>query len=308
MEWGMSTAEQILDVRKVAGAIGAEVTGVRLSGDLDDSVVAAVRAAVLEHRVVFLRGQDHLDDETQAAFARRLGELTTAHPTVPSVEHDRTVLAVDSAGGNRANSWHTDVTFVDHPPAFSLLRAIVLPPYGGDTSWANTVTAYESLPAPLRELAERLWAEHTNDYDYATSHAVVELTEEQAARQEEFTATVYKTEHPVVQVHPETGEKALLLGQFAQRFVGLTGTDSRHLLALFQEHVTRLENTVRWQWQPGDIAIWDNRGTQHYAVADYGDLPRRLHRVTVVGTVPVGVDGRRSIARQGDASGYLAAG
>jgi len=153
----MSTVEQILDVRKVAGLLGAELTGVRLSGDLDDATVAAVRAAVLEHRVVFLRGQDHLDDETQAAFARRLGELTTAHPTVPSVKHDRNVLAVDSAGGNRANSWHTDVTFVDHPPAFSLLRAIVLPPYGGDTSWANTVTAYESLPAPLRELAERLW-------------------------------------------------------------------------------------------------------------------------------------------------------
>jgi taurine dioxygenase len=302
----MSTVEQILDVRKVGGVIGAEVTGVRLSGDLDAAVVAAVRAAVLEHRVVFVRGQEHLDDDTQAAFARRLGELTTAHPTVEG--YRRNVLAVDSQTGNRANSWHSDVTFVDRPPAFSLLRAIVLPPYGGDTSWANTVTAYESLPAPLRELAERLWAEHTNDYDYATSHAVVELTEQQAARQVEFTATVYKTEHPLVQVHPETGEKALLLGQFAQRFVGLTGADSRHLLALFQEHVTRLENTVRWQWQPGDVAIWDNRSTQHYAVADYGDLPRRLHRVTVAGGVPVSVDGRRSIARQGDASGYTAAG
>jgi alpha-ketoglutarate-dependent sulfate ester dioxygenase len=306
MEHAMSTVEQILDVRQVAGVIGAEVTGVRLSGELDDAVVAAVRAAVLEHRVVFVRGQEHLDDDTQAAFARRLGELTTAHPTVEG--YGRNVLAVDSQTGNRANSWHSDVTFVDRPPAFSLLRAIVLPPYGGDTSWANTVTAYEGLAAPLRQLAEQLWAEHTNDYDYATSHGVVELTEEQAAHREVFTSTVYRTEHPAVQVHPETGEKALLLGQFAQRFVGVNGADSRYLLALFQEHVTRLENTVRWHWQPGDIAIWDNRSTQHYAVSDYGDLPRRLHRVTVAGGVPVGVDGRRSIARQGDASGYSAAG
>jgi alpha-ketoglutarate-dependent taurine dioxygenase len=302
----MSTVEQILDVRKVGGVIGAEVTGVRLSGDVDAAVVAAVRAAVLEHRVVFVRGQEHLDDDTQAAFARRLGELTTAHPTVEG--YRRNVLAVDSQTGNRANSWHSDVTFVDRPPAFSLLRAIVLPPYGGDTSWANTVTAYQGLAAPLRALAEQLWAEHTNDYDYATSHAVAELTEEQAAYREVFTSTTYRTEHPAVQVHPETGEKALLLGQFAQRFVGVNGADSKYLLALFQEHVARLENTVRWQWQPGDIAIWDNRSTQHYAVADYGDLPRRLHRVTVAGDVPVSVDGRRSVARQGDAGEYSAAG
>jgi taurine dioxygenase len=301
----MSTVEQILDVRKVGGVIGAEVTGVRLSGDLDAAVVAAVRAAVLEHRVVFVRGQEHLDDDTQAAFARRLGELTTAHPTVEG--YGRNVLAVDSQTGNRANSWHSDVTFVNRPPAFSLLRAIVLPPYGGDTSWANTVTAYQGLAAPLRALAEQLWAEHTNDYDYATSHAVAELTEEQAAYREVFTSTTYRTEHPAVQVHPETGEKALLLGQFAQRFVGVNGADSKYLLALFQEHVTRLENTVRWQWQPGDIAIWDNRSTQHYAVADYGDLPRRLHRVTVAGDVPVSVDGRRSVARQGDAGEYSTA-
>jgi taurine dioxygenase len=196
----MSTVEQILDVRKVGGVIGAEVTGVRLSGDLDAAVVAAVRAAVLEHRVVFVRGQEHLDDDTQAAFARRLGELTTAHPTVEG--YGRNVLAVDSQTGNRANSWRSDVTFVDRPPAFSLLRAIVLPPYGGDTSWANTVTAYQGLAAPLRALAEQLWAEHTNDYDYATSHAVAELTEEQAAYREVFTSTTYKTEHPAVQVHP----------------------------------------------------------------------------------------------------------
>lgn len=304
----MSTVETILDVRKVAGVIGAEITGVHLSGDLEYAAVAAVRAAILEHRVVFVRGQEHLTDAEQAAFARGLGDLTTAHPTISGAEGVRNVLPVDSEHGNKANSWHTDVTFVDRPPSFSLLRAIVLPPYGGDTAWANTVTAYETLPPVLQKLAEQLWAEHTNDYDYATSHGVTELTEQQAAHREVFVSTVYKTEHPLVRVHPETGEKALLLGQFAQRFVGVNGSDSAHLIALFQDHVTRLENTVRWQWQPGDIAIWDNRTTQHYAVTDHGDLPRRLHRVTVVGEVPVGVDGRHSVAKQGDSSAYTAAG
>jgi taurine dioxygenase len=301
----MSTTERILDVRKVAGAIGAEITGVRLSGDLEESTVAAVRAAILAHRVVFLRDQEHLDDETQAAFGRRLGALTAAHPTIPAEEQARNVLAVDSRTSNPANSWHTDVTFVDRPPAFSLLRAITVPPYGGDTGWANTVAAYQSLPEPLRVLAESLRAEHTNDYDYAASHAV-ELSEAEKARRAVFTSTVYRTEHPVVRVHPETGEKALLLGQFAQRLVGLNRSDSRRLLELFADHITRLENTVRWHWAPGDIAIWDNRSTQHYAVADYDRLPRRLHRVTVAGDVPVGADGRPGVAHDGDSSAYTA--
>jgi taurine dioxygenase len=123
---------------------------------------------------------------------------------------------------------------------------------------------------------------------------------------EVFVSTVYETEHPVVRVHPETGERALLLGQFVRQILGVPSADSRYLFDLFQRHVTRLENTVRWRWSPGDLAIWDNRATQHYAIDDYGDLPRRMHRVTVAGDVPVGVDGRRSVARSGDASAYLA--
>ena len=123
---------------------------------------------------------------------------------------------------------------------------------------------------------------------------------------EVFLSTVYETEHPVVRVHPETGERTLLLGQFVRQILGVPAADSRHLFDLFQRHVTRLENTVRWRWSPGDLAIWDNRATQHYAIDDYGDLPRRMHRVTVAGDVPVGVDGQRSLARAGDASAYLA--
>lgn len=297
-----------LDVRRIAGGLGAEITGVRLSPDLPEAEVAAVRTAILEHKLVVVRGQDHLDDHAHAGFVRRLGPLTTAHPTITGGREEAAVLPVDSERGNRSNSWHTDVTFVDRPPAFTTLRAVVLPPWGGDTLFANTATAYATLPEGLRTLADGLWAEHSNDYDYATTHATTGPVGRPAEYHQEFTATVYRTHHPAVRVHPETGERVFVLGQFVQRFLGLNGQDSRDLLELFQRHITRQENIVRWRWSPGDIALWDNRATQHYAVADYGDLPRRMHRITVAGDVPVSVTGARSVAVAGDAGAYAGAG
>ncbi|MBQ6644651.1 MAG: TauD/TfdA family dioxygenase, partial [Saccharopolyspora sp.] len=121
-----------------------------------------------------------------------------------------------------------------------------------------------------------------------------------------FVSTVYETEHPVVRVHPETGERSLLLGHFVQRFLGFGKSDTARLFDLLQSHVTQLENTVRWRWAPGDVAIWDNRATQHYAVDDYGELARKVSRVTVAGDVPVDVEGGRSVARRGDAAAYSA--
>jgi taurine dioxygenase len=293
-----------LDTRKVAGALGAEITGLRLAPDLPDDVVAYVRAAILEHKVVFLHGQDHLDDAAHAGFVRRLGPLTTAHPTITGGLDEAAILPVDSARGNKANSWHTDVTFVDRPPAFTTLRAQVLPPYGGDTVFANTARAYATLPTHLRRLVDDLWAEHSNDYDYATSHAVIEPSVASAEYQQEFISTIYKTHHPVVRVHPETGEPAFVLGQFVSRILKVNGQDSRSLFEVLQRHITRLENTVRWRWSPGDIALWDNRATQHYAVDDYDDLPRRMHRVTVAGDVPVSLSGQHSVAVAGDCGAY----
>jgi taurine dioxygenase len=295
-----------ITIERVAGNIGAQITGIELGPDLPAGDLAELRAALLEHKVVFVRDQHHLDEATQAGFAERLGPLTTAHPTVPGLESEHRIFSVDSERGNIANSWHTDVTFVDRPPAFSVLRAVVLPPYGGDTTWGNTVTGYHSLTDELRELADKLHAWHTNNYDYAATHAT--LGDERIAQYREvFTSVNYETEHPVVRVHPETGERSLLLGHFVRRIAGLNGVDSDHVFNLLQNHVTRLENTVRWHWSLGDVAIWDNRATQHYAIADYGRAPRKLHRVTVAGDVPVGVDGFRSVARQGDSSDYLLA-
>ncbi|WP_328686128.1 TauD/TfdA family dioxygenase [Streptomyces sp. NBC_01261] len=278
----------MIKVSQVTERIGALVEGVRLGGDMDDGSVADLRAALLLHKVVFVRDQHGLDDVGQVAFASRLGKVTLAHPLSPQEEGPR-VLSVDSRYG-KASSWHTDVTYVDRVPAISVLRAVHLTPYGGETTWANTAAAYSALPGPLRALAGRLRAVHTNIHDYA------EL--------DEVGTNVMVCEHPVVRVHPETEEHCLLLGSYAKRFIDLTNGDSRVLHQMFQERVTQLENTVRWQWREGDVAIWDNRATQHYALANYGDHPRLMHRVTVAGDVPLGLDGRRSTVHRGDSSVY----
>ncbi|WP_328788333.1 TauD/TfdA dioxygenase family protein [Streptomyces sp. NBC_00273] len=278
-------------VTKIGGRIGAEIGGVRLGGDLPDATVAEIRAALLAHKVVLFRGQDHLDEAGHEAFAQLLG-APVAHPTVPSAD-GRYALGIDSHHGARANQWHTDVTFVPAYPAFSILRAVTIPPYGGNTLWANTATAYSNLPEPLRALADSLRAVHSNEYDYAALKPDA-LPEALAQYREVFTSTKFLTEHPVVRVHPETGERTLLLGNFVQRINGLTGRDSRVLQDLFQAHIESPENTVRWQWRAGDVAIWDNRATQHYGVDDSDDHERTLRRVTVDGDVPVGPDGEPS--------------
>jgi alpha-ketoglutarate-dependent taurine dioxygenase len=284
------------DIRRAGGRIGAEVLGVDLKSDLDAGIVAEINGALLEHKALVFRNQ-HLDDEQQIRFASRFGQLTGAHPTVPSVAGQPNVLPVDGDEGVRANNWHTDVTFVLSPPKVSTLRGIVIPPYGGNTLIANAAAAYRDLPTPLRDFADTLWAVHTNDYDYAQPQF---RTEKQAEHHKTFVSTKYQTVHPVVRVHPETAERGLFIGGFAQRIVGLSNTESRDILRLLQAYVTRPENIFRWQWTPGDVVVFDNRITQHYAPDDYGDLPRRLNRVTVAGDIPVGVDGATSHILQGD--------
>lgn len=289
-------AERRLEIQPLAGRIGAEIAGVRLSGDLDDATVAVVRAALLRHKVIFFRGQQHLDDAQQEAFAALLGE-PVKHPTGHVVAGTAYTSDVNSDVGVRTNVWHTDVSFVDAYPQASILRAVTLPPIGGDTVFANTVAAYAELPAPLQQLADTLWALHTNDYDYGSGQADHNGGGNRYIK-EVFASTIYETEHPVVRVHPETGERSLVLGYFVKRIVGLSAADSTHLFNLLQGHITRLENTVRWRWAAGDVAIWDNRATQHYGVADFGDASRLLRRVTVAGDIPVAVDGRRSVLRK----------
>ncbi|MFF7933321.1 MULTISPECIES: TauD/TfdA family dioxygenase [unclassified Streptomyces] len=292
-----------IEIHKVTANIGAHVSGVDLSKPLDEETATALREALNVHKALVF-DEVNLDDEGQQAFARHFGELTTAHPTVPAVDGSPNVLPVDSEGGRAANNWHTDVTFVLNPPQASTLRSLTIPPYGGETLISNSAAAYRNLPEPLRRLADGLWAEHTNDYDYAVPEE--SLDEEQAARRAQFTSIKYRTAHPVVRVHPLTGERGLFIGGFAQRIVGLSVGESRKVLDLLQAYVTRPENLLRHRWSENQLVLFDNRITQHYAVDNYDGLPRRLHRVTVAGDVPVGIEGKESYSIEGDASHYTA--
>src|ERR1017187_2810127 len=272
-----------LGLRKITARIGAEVTGVSPSLELDPDTVTAIRAALSEHKALVFRAID-VDDGGQQRFARYFGPLASAHPTVPAVD------------------WHTAVPFVPTPPQASTLRSIVIPPYGGETMIANAGAAYRDLPGPLRAFAGTLQAVHTNDYDYAVPPESLNETERE--RRKLFISTTYETVHPVVRVHPLTGERGLFTGGFAQRIAGLSTGESKDILRLLQHYVTRPENILRVSWEPGQLVLFDNRITQHYAIDNYDDLPRRLNRVTVAGDVPVGIDGQPSYSVKGDASHY----
>lgn len=280
-----------ITVTKLGSRLGARVDGVRLGGDLDQDAVETIRRALLTHKVIFFRHQHHLDDAEQLAFAGLLG-TPIGHPAASALaaKHLPVITPIDSEYG-KANRWHTDVTFAANYPAASILRAVTLPAYGGSTLWASTVAAYQQLPEPLKCLAESLWALHTNRYDYVSTEA---MSEGQRAFRQAFEKPDFRTEHPVVRVHPETGERTLVAGDFVRGFVGLDGHESAALLDLLQRRITVPENTIRWNWAHGDVAIWDNRATQHRAVDDYDDQPRLMHRITLMGDVPVSVRGERS--------------
>lgn len=278
--------EEMLNILPVAGRIGAEIEGLALSPDLPTETIQAILAALYRYKVIFFRDQTQLDDAGQEAFALRLG-APEAHPTLAVQEGTRYMLELDSATHGKAAIWHTDGTFKPDYPMASVLRAVVVPPAGGDTMWANTAQAYEDLTPELKALADTLWTIHSNSYGQRAKVEGIGQT---------FASTIYETQHPLVRVHPVTGERSLLLGHSAQQIVGLEGPASRRLMDVFQDQITRPENVVRWRWRAGDVAIWDNRATQHFAIDDYGDQRRIVRRVTLKGDVPVGVDGRSSQA------------
>ncbi|MEV4050696.1 TauD/TfdA family dioxygenase [Amycolatopsis sp. NPDC049688] len=286
-----------VDVRQVTGNIGAEIHGVDAAAELSDEVVAGIRSALLTHKVIFLRNQQ-LDYDRLVAFGRRLGNLTLGHPIYGGPEGRPLLREMDSRGeGTRANYWHVDFSYMENPPAFAILHNVVCPPVGGDTLFANTAAAYQALPEGLRALADTLRVIHCNDSDFT------DATYSGTAKSN-FVNHVFASEHPAVRVHPETGERALLLGGFARRVAGYSPQAGRDLLRTLMEYATKPEYTVRWRWQVGDLLIWDNQATMHYAVRDYGDQHRRGERVTVAGTTTVGVDGQPGLAVQGDTAEF----
>src|SRR6476620_9693389 len=216
-----------LDVSPLTGTIGAELGGVDLSQELDAETVADIRGALLENKVVFFRDQT-LDYAGQVAFARRFGSLTLGHPTIQSPPDQPFLEEVDSAKGAPAADWHTDVTFLDQPVSFTFLRGVVIPPVGGDTVWANTVNAYESLSPELRDLADTLRIVHTNVHpDTRIDGGRAESHPEWAESARQFASTVYRAEHPAVRLHSERGRRTMLAGGFAFWVVGYANALSR---------------------------------------------------------------------------------
>jgi alpha-ketoglutarate-dependent sulfate ester dioxygenase len=262
-----------LNIQPVAGNIGAEITGVRLNSKLDRNAINKISEALLRHKVIFFRNQ-HLSIDEHIGLARLFGKVTKAYLNSPPLlpKHPE-ILDLDYSK-KKANEhiWHTDRSYLRNPPSASILRTIIIPKFGGDTIWANTITAYQDLPFSLRIFAEQLWALHTNSFNNA----------------------IYKTIHPVVRFHPESNDRSLFLGGYVRKICNFSFTESVEIIRLLQSYVMRPENTVRWRWQVGDLVFWDNTATQHYAIYDYEDQLRHVQRVTLAGYIPLNKDGRRS--------------
>jgi taurine dioxygenase len=286
-----------LQVRRLSGAIGAELRGVDLKQPLPEATVAAIRAALLEHKVIFFPGQ-HLTPEEHVAFGAQFGEVTPAHPVIPGIAGNPKVFEIDysksaelyAAYGDVARrkretnglSWHTDVTFVETPPLGSILNAVVIPEAGGDTAWTNQVAAYAALSPTLQRFLETLTAVHDGSAQFG---ALLEAFGEGIWDDERF-SKLEPVSHPVVRTHPETGEKVLFVNPgFTSHINELEPEESEHLLAFLYAHSARPEFTVRYHWTAGDLGFWDNRATQHSVVGDFSG-PRVIQRITLKGDRP----------------------
>jgi len=251
---------------------------------MDDATVKGIREVLLERKVVWFRGQS-LDAVSLTAVAGLFGTLTQAHPVEPSLEGYPEVLPLDSGEGARADVWHSDLTFQERPPLGAMLHALEVPPVGGDTIWSDMTGAYLSLSEILRSFIDGLTATHSPGKASAY-FATRDVTGGEAAVRVAATST----RHPVVRIHPETGEPSLFVNPlFTRKIDGLRRHESDALLALLHEAATAPERLVRWKWEAGDVAFWDNRCTMHYALLDFGTDRRRMLRVALEGDRPIGV-------------------
>ncbi len=279
-----SIAPQTLDIRPVAGALGAEIHGVDLSRDLSDKTVAEIRQALLDHLVIFFRDQD-ITPENHLAFGRYFGEVLE-YPLIKGLEgypEIMTVVKLENEKLNFGGLWHSDTTYLEVPPMGSILVARELPPQGGDTIFANMYLAYEMLSEAMREMLDPLKGISVSNLPKVTA------TRDERARVSGTIAPekVLKATHPVVRTHPETGRKLLYVnGGHTLKFDGMSEEESAPLLEYLFEHQTRPEFTCRFAWQPGSIAFWDNRCTQHLPVNDYHGYKRVMHRITLAGEKP----------------------
>jgi taurine dioxygenase len=273
-----------LVVRRLAGALGAELSGFDLSAGHDAALIAAIRAAWLEHGVVFLRDQP-LEPAAFQAFAEAFGEVVE-YPFVRGIEGHPLIIPVMKLAHERHNFggiWHTDTAYLDEPPMATLLIARELPPYGGDTLFASGCAAYEALSPGMQRLLADLKAVNTSAKADVSKTREDRIGDAPTAQSKKELAA----EHPVVRTHPETGRRALYVNiAHTERFAGMTVEESAPLLAWLHAHQVRPEFTCRFHWQLGDIAFWDNRCVLHNPVNDYHGHKRLMHRVTLKGDRP----------------------
>jgi alpha-ketoglutarate-dependent sulfate ester dioxygenase len=301
-----------LTIEPATSVIGAHVDGIDLRQPLDAGSVRVLRDALLQWKVLFFRDQPISQDD-HVRFGQYFGEITPAHPIQASLEGRPEIYAVDTReervlfghGTPRPPfapprvtraGWHTDITFVANPAMASILRGLAVPHHGGDTLWTNLAAAYEDLSAPIRELVDGLQAVHRwHGQDGRTREGYDPSGSPPAAV------------HPVVRVHPESGERALFVNPvFTRYLVGLSDQESSQILELLYRQIARPEFTVRFRWEPESIAFWDNRSTAHLGPVDLAsiEVDRRVERVTIAGDIPVGPDGFRSVPLKGALFGW----
>ncbi|WP_374656295.1 TauD/TfdA dioxygenase family protein [Phenylobacterium sp.] len=270
-----------LRIRKVAGALGAEISGVDLSRDLPDAAIAAIRAALVEHQVIFFRDQD-LTPEAQLAFGRRFGPLNI-HPYVAGMDGHPEIMEIIKEPGDKVNfggGWHSDMSFLETPAIGSILYALEIPQWGGDTLFASQAAAYDALSPGLKATLETLNAVHSAGREYsAQGHSAQKRASMNVVEAE---GAVGEFVHPIVKVHPESGRKALYVNPaFTMRIEGWSRRESKALLDFLFEHSRYEAFTCRFSWAPGSLAFWDNRSVWHFALNDYPGQRRHMRRVTV---------------------------
>ncbi len=276
----------VFDVEPISGVLGAVVRGIDLARELDDDTIAAIRAAFVSHQVLFFRDQQ-LTAEQQMAFGRRFGELDE-HPFVHGTDQHPEVLDIITLPDDRVNfggGWHTDVTFLAEPDLGSMLYAVELPDTGGDTLFASQRAAYDALSDTMKEMLDGLTAVHSAGSQYQAGGVSTKSKAMQTRNADSATAEV---EHPVVRTHPEDGRKGLYVNRaFTTRIRGLRRNESEALLGFLFDHAVNERFTCRFRWQPGSLAMWDNRSVQHFALHDYVGQRRRMRRITICGDRPV---------------------
>jgi taurine dioxygenase len=273
-----------IEVRPIAGGIGAEISGIDLTRQVSDEAIASIRRAWLEHGVIFFRDQP-LPPAQFVAFARRFGEIVE-YPFIKGIDGFPEIIPVvklEQETSNFGGIWHSDTSYLPEPPMATMLIARELPPKGGDTMFANTYLAYESLSAGMQHLLAGLRAVNSSKKADATR------TREDRVRdmKRPDAKAEYLAEHPVVRTHPETGRKALYVNvAHSVRFKGMSEAESAPLLDYLIRQQRREEFTCRFRWHVGSIAFWDNRCTQHNGVNDYHGYRRVMHRITLAGDTP----------------------